>query len=462
MRRSSPRLAAALALVLAAGVAATAPGALAAEPDSYYPAKGDGRIDVRSYDLDLRWKPKDKVLAGTAIIRLRVVEPSDAFTLDLHKALKVSAATLDGVPVETTRDGHDLVVPLLMFPGATHDLVVRYTGRPKTVAAPTSRVDSTGLGWHTTASGQVWTMQKPYGAFTWHPVNDHPSDKARYAIRLDVPDEWVGVASGKLLERAKNGKRTVTRFEHTEPVAPYLTTVAIGPYKRVTATGPHDLPLTFWVPKGRDDLLKPLRRTGEAITWLEKRLGPYPFDRAGVVVTPGRGSVETQTLITLSRDEYRYGNHDVREQLAHHLAHSWYGATVSPNDWRDNWMGESMATWLQAEFAIAQGWDTRTYWTQEFERNDQYWRDLFGPPGAYKRLQFGQRNVHYGGALILERLRAKIGATAFDEAMRRWPQENLHTSRGRNAYVSFLESVSGQVLGPWFTSWLNDAHTPSS
>ena len=24
------------------------------------------------------------------------------------------------------------------------------------------------------------------------------------------------------------------------------------------------------------------------------------------------------------------------------------------------------------------------------------------------------------------------------------------------------ESVSGQVLGPWFTSWLNDAATPSS
>jgi len=460
--RSSHRLAVALALTLAAGVAGTAPGAAAAEPDSYYPAKGDGRIDVRSYGLDLRWKPKDEVLAGTATVRLRVVEASDSFTLDLHKAMKVSGATLDGVPVETTRDGHDLVVPLLMLPGATHDLVVRYSGRPRTVEAPTSRVDSTGLGWHTTAKGQVWTMQKPYGAFTWHPVNDHPSDKARYSIRLDVPDEWVGVASGTMLERARSGKRTVTRFEHKDPVAPYLTTVAIGPYKRVTATGPHDLPLTFWIPKGRDELLKPLKKTGEAIAWLEKRLGPYPFDRAGVVVTPGRSSVETQTLITLSRDEYRYGTHDVREQVAHHLVHHWYGGAVSPNDWRDNWMGESMATYLQAQFAVSRDWDTRTYWDQELERNDQYWRDLFGPPGAYERREFGQRNVHYGGALILQRLRTKIGATAFNEAMRRWPQENLHTSRGRNTYVSFLESVSGQVLGPWFNDWLNDATTPSS
>lgn len=461
MPRSSPRLAAALALTLAAGAAAVVP-AVAAEPDSYYPARGDGRIDVREYDLDLRWAPTEKALTGTAAIRLRAVEPSDSFTLDLHASLKVSSATLDGVPVETTRDGHDLVVPALMVPGATHDLVVRYAGRPRTVSAPTSRVDSTGLGWHTTTSGQVWTMQKPYGAFTWYPVNDHPSDKARYAVRLDVPDQWVGVASGTMLERTTTDRRTVTRFEHKDPVAPYLTTVAIGPYKKVSATGPHDLPLTFWVPKGRDDLLQPLLRTGEAIAWLEKRLGPYPFDRAGVVVTPGMSSVETQTLMTLSRDEYRYGNTDVREQVAHNLVHAWYGGTVTPNDWRDNWMGESMATYLQAQFAISRGWDSATYWAREFERNDQYWRDLFGPPGAYDRREFGQRNVHYGGALILKRLRTKIGAAAFTEAMRRWPQENLHTSRGRSAYISFLESVSGQVLTPWFTSWLNDDTTPSS
>ncbi|MFP5252981.1 MAG: M1 family metallopeptidase [Actinomycetes bacterium] len=457
----SPRLLAATALTVAVGAAATVP-AVAAEPDSYYPSKGDGRIDVRAYDLDLRWQPRDKVLAGTATLRLRAVEPADSFTLDLHSALKVSAATLDGVPVETTRDGHDLIVPALLVPGAAHELQVTYAGRPRTVAAPTSRVDSTGLGWHTTTKGQVWTMQKPFGAFTWHPVNDHPSDKARYTIRLDVPDEWVGVASGKLLERVTADRRTRTRFEHTDPVAPYLTTVAIGPYKKVSATGPHDLPLTFWIPKGRDELLKPLRKTGEAITWLEKRLGPYPFDRAGVVVTPGRGSVETQTLVTLSRDEYRYGNADVREQVAHHLAHHWYGGTVSPDDWRDNWMGESMATYLQAQFAISRGWDTRAYWDAELERNDQYWRDLFGPPGAYDRQEFGQRNVHYGGALILKRLRTKIGSTAFGEAMHRWPQENLHTSRGRSAYISFLESVSGQVLTPWFNDWLTSDQTPSS
>ena len=138
-------------------------------------------------------------------------------------------------------------------------------------------------------------------------------------------------------------------------MASYLVTVAIGPYKKYTQDGPHDLPLTYWVPKGKSELLKPLEKTPDALAWLEKRLGPYPFARAGVVVTPGEGSVETQTLTTFATGNYRYGNADVREQVAHDLAHAWYGDTVTPNDWRDVWMSEGMATYLQAKFAVAQG-----------------------------------------------------------------------------------------------------------
>ena len=114
--------------------------------------------------------------------------------------------------------------------------------------------------------------------------------------------------------------------------------------------------------------------------------------------------METQTLITLARDNYRYGPRDVREQVAHNLVHQWYGASVTPADWRDLWMAEGMATYLQAKFAVSRGWDTWSFWRGEFTRNDAYWRDIYGPPGAWFASEFGQRNVHYGGALMLDRL----------------------------------------------------------
>lgn len=453
-----------LLLVTTAVATAVTGTALAAEPDSYYPSKGDGRVNVTRYSLDLTWKPKDQTLVGTATLRLRATEPSESLTLDLHRAMKVRSVTVDGVAVAAVHDGNDLLVPGPLVPGALAPttVVVKYAGRPRTVPAPTSRSDSTGLGWHTTDSGRVWTMQKPYGGFTWYPVNDQPSDKALYDVRLDVPGEWVGVSNGRLVDRRSSGGRTITRFSSGDPLPAHLVTVAVGPYRKVTDEGPQGLPLTYWLPKGREDLLGPLRKTPQALAWLEKRLGPYPFDSAGVVVTPGRGSVESATMITLSLDDYRYGSHDVREQVAHALVHSWYGASVSPRDWRDNWMAESMATYLQARFAVSRGWDTWSYWEREFARNDQFWRDLYGPPGAYDRDEFGQRNVHYGGALILDRLRAQIGAATFDEAMAGWPAANAHTSRDRGDYIAYLSDLTGRDLGPWMRDWLTNERTPTS
>ncbi|MGA9746444.1 MAG: hypothetical protein WBQ50_03205 [Nocardioides sp.] len=59
-----------------------------------------------------------------------------------------------------------------------------------------------GLGWHTTAKGQVWTMQKPYGALTWFPVNGRLSDKAFFDVRLAVLKKSTGVSKGRLVDKA--------------------------------------------------------------------------------------------------------------------------------------------------------------------------------------------------------------------------------------------------------------------
>lgn len=448
-------------VVLALSAALVGP-ALAADIDTYYANKGDSAVDVTKYALDLSWMANEKRLAGTATLRIRAVESGPTFQLDLHKSMVVSSVTVNGVATPFTHDTKDLVVGSPTVAGVVSEVVVTYAGTPRTVGAPTSRLDSTGLGWHTTEDGRVWTMQKPFGAYTWYPVNDHPSDKALYTVRLSVPDQWVGVSNGRLESRETKDGRTVTEFVSDAPMASYLVTVAIGPYKKYTQTGPHDLPLTYWVPRGRSELVDPLMRTPDALAWLERRLGPYPFSHAGVVVTPGEASVETQTLTTLAQGNYRYGNGDVREQVAHNLAHAWYGDTVTPNLWRDVWMSEGMATYLQAKYAVAKGWDTWEFWRREFARNDQYWRDIYGPPGAYNANDFGQRNVTYGGALILHKLRAKIGATEFNAVMRAWPQENLHTSRGRARYIEFLEEKTGKPLADWFQDWLMSPETPTS
>ena len=425
--------------------------------DSVYGEHGDPGVDVLTYNLDLRYASSSRTLSGTALLHLRATRTAAQIHLDLAHAMSVSSVKVGALDAASTHDGNDLVITSPVSQDQTYDVAITYSGKPGTLRSPSSRVDLPRVGWHTEANGWVWTVQEPYGASTWYPANELVADKAIYSVQLNVPDKWVGISNGTMT-RAHVGTRTITRFTNAHPMPAYLTTVAIGDYRKTTQTGPHGLPMTYWYPAGRSELTQPLKSLPTAMTWLEGKLGPYPFERVGVVLTPGSiAAAGTPTMITFGANNFGYGNRDVREQLVHQLIHAWYGGTVTPSDWRDLWMNEGMATYLQARYSTHMGWKPWQHWSREFNRNDPYWREIYGPPGAYFRTQFNQRNVSYCSARMLLRLRNIIGATRFDRAMRTWPQTHLDSSRNRTGYVSWLEGKTGKELSKFFATELNDA-----
>lgn len=461
------------------GPAAFGPGYSTPVSDSKYPAFGNPAIDVLSYKLDLKWEPLAKRLRGTATLDIRPVSSASSFWLNLGKPLQVSGVQVGPTPADPTTDptagltstndfthiGRRLTVSYPVVADEPVTVVIAYSGTPATAQAPTSRGDLQTLGWHGTSDGQVWTMQEPYGAYTWYPVNDQPSDKAMYTVSLNVPDKFVGVSNGELVSRQQVGSREVTSFSNSQPMASYLMTVAIGPYRRYTQTGPNGLPLTYWYPRGQSSLLTPLKKTPGALQFLESRLGPYPFDRAGVVVVPAKSAIETQTLITLGAATYKGGNQNVRETVLHELAHSWYGDSVTPTDWSDLWMNEGFAMWEEIQYSVAKHWRTWSSWKDAdngFTRNDDWWRYLYGPPGSYKSGQFAQINVYYCTVLMLNQLRLKVGDPTFDKMLRDWPTQHADSNANRADYVSFADAESGQSLGSFFDAWLNGSRTPTS
>jgi aminopeptidase N len=468
-------VAAALALPLTGGaapaVADSAQGAAAPSyaagrshpvEDSYYPAKGDPRVDALHYKLDLDWRRKSRTLRGVAVIRFRATRTADRFTLDLAHPMRVRSVRLDGHRAAHAHPGKNLVVREHVRKGSRHTLRVVYAGTPKPVRGPASRPDIAHVGMRVTKGGQLWTMQEPFGAYTWYPAHDQPSDKALYDLRVSVPGAWVGVSNGELVSRTRRGGRTVTRWHSAHPMASYLVTLAVGPYRMATQTGPHGVPLTYWVPRGRPGLLRALRTTPQALRWLEKRLGRYPFERAGVLVTPSSSSaMETQTLVTFGAGNYRYGTRDVRRTVVHELAHQWYGDTVTPRDWRDVWMNEGMATYQDTRWAVAQGWTTWRHWQRQWKRDDQLWRDIYGPPGRYRHHEFGAINVYYCTALMWDRLRKRVGTAQFDDLVRGWIRTHHDTNQSRASLERWWERRSGEELSAFFDRWLNHRRSPA-
>ncbi len=258
--------------------------------DPYYPAKGDPRLDALHYRLDLSWAPRRRLLHGTTTLVFRATTDTRRVRLDLGRPLEVTEVSLDGSTVRADHPGNHLVVRAgaTLAADSVHRLVISYHGSPRPVSGPATRDDVARVGWRTEADGQVWTMQEPYGALTWFPVSDHPSDKAFYDARVSVPRKWTGIFNGTLRHTKRTAHRTVTRWRLHDPAAAYLVTLAIGDYVRQTRTGPHGLRVQNWLPSDADATLRRhAARVGRLVGWLEGHLGRYPFDQAGVVVVPG-------------------------------------------------------------------------------------------------------------------------------------------------------------------------------
>lgn len=431
--------------------------------DSYYPAVGEPDIDALHYVLDLSWDPDRSELTGVAAIEFRAPADSTRLQLDLAEPLEPGRVRLDGRPVEATHPGKNLVVTGIdLTAGSEHVLRVPYTGSPEPVPAPSSRGDVEDLGWHTTDDGGAWTMQEPFGAYTWYPVNDQPADKAFFDLTIETPASMRGVSGGTMTADDVQGDRRTSSFRLAEPVASYLTTIAIGDYEHVTDTGPGGVGLNYWVLPGQEDYLEQLRRTPELLEWLTDRLGPFPFPTTGAVLVPSRSGMETQETVTIGAGP------DPQAFLAtmlHEYAHQWYGDMVTPRDWRDLWLNESFAMYLQLDWMSDVGMTTSRRWFRIVLKQDQQLRDEYGPPGAYDPEDFASSNVYLCGAAMLRLIRAEVGVAAFDRLLREWPRQHAYANADRADWIAFARSTAGPRQGARVAEltrdWLLSERTPT-
>jgi len=424
--------------------------------DENYAYSGDPGVDALHYWLDLAWSPNSHTLEGVETLVFRATADAEQFQLDLGEPLSVSRLTIEGVASDFEEDGKNLVVASPVKADQRYVLEIHYAGTPEAVPAPTTRTDFESLGWQVTDSDQTWTMQEPYGAFTWYAVNDQPSDKALYDFTLSTTSPWVGVANGQLLSRTKSGGDTVTEWHLDEPAASYLVTVAFGDFTMTRARSASGVPMTYWTPKGDDAALRQVRAAGRLLDWTEQKLGPYPYSSLGILVVDAMSGMETQTMVTLGNNSYILSP----AVILHEIVHQWYGDRVTPRDWRDLWMSEGMAMYLQAIWESEHGGAALVDATNQWAGLDQESRDESGPPAAYDPATFGESNVYYIPALMWDQLRKRIGDDLFWELVRAWPEDHDNGNASYDQITAWWSERTGEDLQPFFDEWLLGAKTP--
>jgi aminopeptidase N len=434
-----------------------APGA-SGVGDPYFPLEGNGGYDAQEYLLDVSYDPATDRLDGRVVVVAKATQNLSRFDLDLQK-MDVAGVEVDGRAAGFTRDGQELVITPRtgLRKGSRFVVAVRYGGVPQPLGGPI--VFGQPYGFLPTDDG-AFVATVPNAASTWFPCNDHPSDKARYAIAVTVPEGLFAASNGKLLGQATVDGRSTYVWRESSPMAPSSVTATIGRFDVRQGTTPSGIPSLvaidpqFPIEPGAPDLFA---KTSEVVEFFSQLFGPYPFQTTGGILDnlPDAGiSLETQSrpLYTVLAEA----------TIAHELAHMWYAASVGPRWWSDVWLNEGFATYAQwiwfEHIGIRSLHDSLLRFYDRFPAEDPFWQIIVGDPG---RDTMFHPAVYLRGAMTLQVLRERIGDPAFLNLLRTWYATYRDTNATTAQFIAMANSVAGQDVSDLFQTWLFTTGKPS-
>lgn len=352
---------------------------------------------------------------------------------------------------EIRQDTSQEIVEILAaaLPSGPLELQVWYHGTPQSTGFGSFEVKAHETGY------VLWTLSEPYGAKDWLFCQNTLADKIdSLEMIIDTPPEYVSVGNGLLLSDSllPSGYRR-RHFRHRYPIATYLIAIAASNYLILTdtVTTPwHSFVVKNYVFPQDSARASALMETFKPyFTWIEERLGPYPFADEGYnqVQIGWGGGMEHQTITF-------FGSYSP-ELWAHELAHQWFGDLVTCASWRDIWLHEAFATLLGGKVyeALPTGlWPRWHYLAIRGAWSDTVQTIYIDDTSTIQRI-FSYPTTYLKGAIALESLREYLGDSVFWQGLRYFLERYRYGFATTSQFEEALRS-KWPVLARWVQSWI--------
>ena len=324
--------------------------------------------DLLFYHLTLRVDPVAKTIAGTNMVRFRMLKDGRKIQLELTPELSLDGITFEGKAVTYTRAETGSRSFYVEFPrelkaGEVAEVTLAYHGQPVMqgrFGCFSFDKDKQGKPWITTAC-------EGEGASVWWPNKDQWKDEPQDGMELDiaVPNGLMDVSNGRFVTSKDLGDGyTEWQWRVHYPINNYDVALNIGEYQHWSGvhtnkdTGEQSALDFYALPEDLEKAKTQFAQVPGMLDAYEHYLGEYPFDKDGykLIEVPYAG-MEHQTAVAYGNHfENGYYGHDWTGVgispkfdfiIIHESGHEWFGNSITAADRSDMWIHEGWTTYLE-------------------------------------------------------------------------------------------------------------------
>jgi aminopeptidase N/puromycin-sensitive aminopeptidase len=330
-----------------------------------YADRLDNAVIPQHYALTLAPDLKAATFTGAVTIDVVIKAPTRSITLNSAELAFQSATILAGgkrqtaaVALDREKEQATFTVPDLL-PAGKASLQIRYTGV----------LNNELRGFYlskTSRRNYAVTQFESTDARRAFPSFDEPAFKATFDVSLIVDTGDTGISNGPIISDTPgpgDGKHTLT-FLTTPKMSTYLVAFLVGDFQCTSAQQDGVTIRSCATPDKVALTTYSLQVAKFALHYYNTYFGiPYPLKKLDLIGVPDfeAGAMENFGAITFRETDFlvdpKTASLDAQEtaaiDVAHEMAHQWFGDLVTMQWWDNVWLNEGFATWMENKSVAA-------------------------------------------------------------------------------------------------------------
>lgn len=332
----------------------------------------------------------------------------------------------------------------------------------------------------------IYSLSVPDRARTIFPCFDQPNLKARFLLKLTVPENWKVLSNGRktpLIATFPQTKHVQYTFEAVDKLPTYLFSFAAGKFTKVEKNiGKYNTEFLYRETDSAKIKLSVdsvFRLHKDAINFLENWTGiPYPFKKVGFAAIPDfqfggmehPGAVQYKASSLFLDAGATKDQHIARLSLiSHETAHMWFGDLVTMDWFNDVWMKEVFANFM-ADKVTEDIMGTETF-------NLKFLQDHYPSAYAVDRTQGANpirqqldnlqdagsiygNIIYHKAPIMMRQLESLMGKDNFKKGIREYLKKYAYGNATWPDLIAILSKYSKTDLYSWNSVWVNQPGRP--